>query len=334
MKSKIDDPPKKDDILKKLIPEKISPCALHTGKDGVCMRESTLSLIEKALDVESEKTPEQTSRIQTVKEKLGCSVDGPDGEICVLQKMKGKIGQLADSEIMYSYKNDGPTDAKLATNIDLDAQMQQWMLMFKDFYAYNFNMRNYHEYSFKDGRVLNKPDTLATISFYDLFKQGFRCAGCIINTDYYQNAGIHWMCLFVDTRDSQNNSQSSKQNPTYSVEFFNSSGNAPTSEWIDWMVRTKADIEHLINEGSLAPKTIEVVKSSSIRHQRSKSECGFYSLFYAWARLNRVGWKYFLAKPIPDSLMFEFRQHLFRGEVCTEKFDWASFKNKVKVGWE
>jgi hypothetical protein len=126
------------------------------------------------------------------------------------------------------------------------------------------------------------------------------------------------MALFADARNSDR----------WTVEFFNSSGNAPAPEWVSWLVKTKAGME-LILDREKKKIPVEIMKVSSIRHQQSRSECGLYSLFYIWARLHNIPPEYFMENPIPDQLMFEFRQHLFEDpkRKTVKKFDWTAYRN-------
>jgi hypothetical protein len=61
-----------------------------------------------------------------------------------------------------------------------------------------------------------------------------------------------------------------------------------------------------------------------------------YSLFYIFARLNGVPKEYFIKNPVPDQLMFEFRQLLFSGEkgLTGGKFNWDKYRGQVSVSWE
>jgi hypothetical protein len=260
----------------------------------------------------------------------------------VLEKMEPIIGsEVVDMESKLFLKIAGPTDVKLLSNVNIDATLQQWAQMYRDFYPYNFHMRNFTSYCYRDGRILHEPDTLATISFTDLYNNdrggsrnsainaGYRCAGCVINTDVYQGPGEHWMALFADARSDNE----------WTVEFFNSSGNSPAPEWVNWMEKTKVCMENIIAQltvGSKKSPIVRMVKSSSIRHQRSRTECGLYSLFYIWARLNKIPVEYFSTNHVPDQLMFEFRQHLFDDPTrpAMKKFDWDEYTKNTRVRWE
>ena len=122
--------------------------------------------------------------------------------------------------------------------------------------------------------------------------------GVVLNTDTSDGPGIHWFCLYCNF----------VVNPI-TLEYFNSSGNMPAPEVQAWLVKTKFDIENNIN------RKCEIVIASRIIHQQdSESECGNYSLYYIWSRLNGVSYKKFNDERIKDDVMIEFRETLFRNE--------------------
>ncbi|SIP86074.1 Cysteine protease [Pacmanvirus A23] len=318
-------PSSKDDTVSKLIPEHISECAVYLNKPAgePCSSEETVQLVSKSLNV----TGNSKEIISAAKEKLGC-----ESERCVLGKLTPQLGeQRVRHEINTYLKVKGPTDNKLLSNVHIDSTLRQWANIYKDFFPYNFNMLNYASYAYDNGYILNHPDTLATIQFTDLYYgshgdgKKYKRAACIINTDTYQGDGKHWMALFADA----------SQSDRWTVEFFNSSGNAPAPEWVSWLVKTRTCMEMILDrEKKSIP--IEIMKVSDIRHQQSRTECGLYSLFYVWARLHGVPPEYFMEKPVPDQLMFEFRQHLFEdpNHKFVGKFNWSEYKNQISVKWE
>ncbi len=325
----------KDDTVAKLIPEQISECALYLERtDNVpCMDSKGIEAVSMALGISSSASKasagDGATIIDEAKAQLNCN-----SERCVVTKLARQIGPgLAKQQLDTYFKILGPTDSQLLNNIHIDNVMKQWGLRYSNFFPFNFNMRNYASYSYDNGHIVNKPDTLATIAWSDLYDgsydgRKYNCCGCIINTDVYQGEGKHWMALFADARGHN-----------WTVEFFNSSGNAPAPEWVNWLEKTKGMMENIMaGRGSVRKSTgqVSILKVTSIRHQRSKSECGMYSLFYIWARLHDVPAEYFTTNPVPDQLMFEFRQHLFDdpAHVSMKRFDWDKYKNTVKIEWE
>lgn len=311
----------KDATLTALIPGQISECALHTGKTGVCMSNEAIGAVSKTIGAAG--PPAEI--VAAAKQKTGCNT-----EKCVLTRLSGAIGEdVTRRELNANFKVKGPRGSKLLSNVNIDAVMRQWTIKYPDFFPYNFNMRNYASYSYDAGYVLDRPDTLATILFSDLYDgshdgREYRCCGCIINSDTYQGDGKHWMALFADARADN-----------WTIEFFNSSGNAPAPEWVNWMEKTRVQMENIC-EASGRKCNVELVRVTDIRHQNSRSECGVYSLFYIWARLHGIPPEYFKSTPIPDQIMFEFRQQLFDEEGFSgmTKFEWGGYQKMVRVEWE
>jgi hypothetical protein len=312
-------PARKDAEINKLVPSTIGECALGTGQDGPCSPAPVVAAIGTIVGA---KGPDI---METAKKQTNCAT-----EKCVIKALAPQLEQELGPQLVHgvlanNFKVDGPRDASWLSNVNIDAVMAQWGAKFKGFYPWSFNMTNYKNYSFRNNQVVHEPDTLATISFCDLYKGTcpsapgkYTYGGCIINADRYQGKGTHWMALFVDARNAR----------APIIEFFNSSGNNPQPEFVNWMVKT----DHCLREAipGCKPRLINVCKR---RHQQTTSECGVYSLFYVWARINGTPPQYFLEKPIDDQLMFEFRQHLFAGQQ-EGAFDWAEYTSRVRVKWE
>jgi len=302
-----------ENILQKLIPNQITECSICVGPGQHCMTDEAAQAIGRSIGVSGP----AHDIITEAKRTYGCST-----ERCILEHAQSILGPRAQEEITTRLKIPGPTTNKLLSNKHIDQTQQQWKKYFPDYFPYNFNMINYMDYSYLDGYIYNTPDTLATIQFADLYDK-YKCCSCIINSDKYQQPGKHWMALFADWRTDN-----------WTVEFFNSSGQPPKPEWVSWLVKTKNAME-LIQARDNLKVSIEIVRASDIIHQESKSECGVYSLFYVWARLNGVSAMYFRA-PIPDKYMFEFRHHLFEdpSRPPITKFDWQQYKATVPIVWE
>lgn len=320
--------------LLKIIPEYVTECALYMQKspEQPCSDTSDLNAIAAALQINSN---DPNKIVSEAKKATDCKT-----EKCVIEKMSDVLGkQRVSAVINTKFKVDGPVDNSLLNNFNIDETLKQFNVKFTNFFPYNFNMLNYREYRFVNGHVEAGPDTLETIPISGLIND-FKCAGCIINTDTYQGNGKHWMALFADWRDPN----------AATVEFFNSSGNAPTAPWVLWMERSR---DFLVTNGIKIRKIRDasgfdrdLLRVSNKRHQQSKTECGVYSLFYIYARLNRIPPEYFMDNFIPDQLIFEFRQHLFNGDgkfLVGEitgggnniyKFDWDKYAEQVRIKWE
>lgn len=311
----------KDNIITGLIPAGTSECAVWLQTTAVCSSDAAISMIGKSVGVGGS----PTEVIAAAKEKLSCGT-----EKCVVERA-GLPQQIVRGELALRFKQEGPLSPALLSNINIDGIMAQYSAAFPEFFAYNFHMRDYAKYSFRSGRVVASPDTLATIQFDQLYNRGIRCCGCVINSDIYAGPGKHWMSLFADARG-----------PKWTVEFFNSSGNPPAAEWINWMEKTRGQMEAVMRDESSKNNTNnsshepKLVKVSTMRHQDSKSECGVYSLFYIWARLNNVPHEYFGNTRVYDQHMFEFRRQIFNDPQDTHRgpFVWKEYTARYETRWE
>lgn len=335
----------KESYAAKLLPEKVNACSLiskgaydSSNMDAVCSSDKFIAAVGGIIGESLSSSGELDSNtrrdiMEKAKEKTGCK-----DEVCVIKsdiaaRAVGKDG--ANAEIRENMKIKGPTDTSLLNNFNIDQTLTQWQSKFKDFYAYNFNMRDFEQ----------KGDTLARVDLADLYARGFRTAACVINSDYYRGAGKHWMALFVDMRGENGGS-----NGRWSVEFFNSSGNPPYAEFAAWLEKSRVQLESITASGGTHP-LIEIILCCDLPHQKTKTECGLYSLYYIWARLNGIPPEFFKKYIISDVLMIALRQHLYTGTTNKSgvvgeggsgpiginpsgEFDIEIYKTKAKIPWE
>lgn len=300
--------------LQETLPVVLSECAIWTGNSGSCSSDAAIKvMIEEFSIADAFVNNGKDDKVNDYVINKAKKITNCNTERCVLDKIKHKINY---SKEIARLKLEGPGDNTLLSNVNIDDTLQSWRNKYQHFFPYNFNMVDYKTYSFRNGRVQNSPDTLHTISMDDLIKRNITQAACVINTDHYHGTGKHWMALFVDITGG-------------TVEFFNSSGNNPQPAWVDWMVKTKSQLEAL-------DRPCKLIKVSTIRHQNSKTECGVYSLYYIWCRLNGISYDVFLTKKISDDHIFHFRQHLFADpNVNLKKWNWAEYQKVVGgLKWE
>lgn len=295
------DDPIKESVHAKIVPDTVSECSLVSNSTGVCSSSSTIQTIKEDLNINAQ-TPDEV--IAKAKEITKC-----DTERCVIEKIDDSD---VKKELETNFKLAGPTGIELLNNYNIDNTLKQWKLKFPKFYAYNFNMRDFKR----------EQDTLATVDVYnDIYKKNYDVAACVINSDVYSGSGIHWMALLCDFRNPK----------LFTVEFFNSSGQMPSQEFNAWLYDTK-------NNMLEAGKPIEVVKVCNVKQQNSRTECGVYSLYYIWARLNNIPYTFFQSHRIEDQKMFEFRQHLFHNNSSAikpgESFDFEKFAGTYNPKWE
>lgn len=193
------------------------------------------------------------------------------------------------------------------SNDQIDMTLWQWEQGFPAFCNLGFTMLNFAEYGGSpEVLIQNLSALLAGREItYDckelrgkvvIEPRPRRQFGIVLNSDNLGGRGKHWTTLFVDV-----------QATSATIEFFNSSGNSPYPEVVKWAAKLGRALE-------AAGKHPEFIRVSSIRHQHGDTECGVYSLYYIYSRLNGTGYEAFKHMPIPDEKMTEFRKtHLFRG---------------------
>lgn len=300
----------------KIIPPVISECALTNPRDGVkapCASDEAIATMKDMLGGQVRPGASKKEILESVKKKLDVK---DERSVVMSNEFVQRMGRdKAARELKKNFKVAGPTDVSLLNNFNIDETLQQWAHAHPDFFAYNFNMRDYESHG----------DTLYTVDVADLYREGYRAAACVINSDVYAGRGKHWMALFMDAR----------RDDRWTVEFFNSSGNPPVVEFCNWLIKTKHQLQKVAREKGITPR-IDVIRTSTICHQKSRTECGVYSLYYIYSRLKGIDWEYFAKHPISDTVMFEFRHHLFwdKRRPSPTAFNYENYKKNTKILWE
>lgn len=209
------------------------------------------------------------------KKELGCTNDG-----CVLDKM-GVKGDDIKQEVL---KPSGPANTMdLISNFNISDIFKQFESKFPEFHGYPFQYHDFINHS--DSEPIQDPPSP------DKPKKVY---GMVVNTDVTGGPGIHWFALMVDMRKRP-----------WTVEYFNSSGNKPQAPISKWMAEIK---DKLCSSGECEM----VLTNDRFQHQKGNTECGLYSMYYIWSRLNNVPYANFgNGERIPDAKMTEFRKQLF-----------------------
>lgn len=290
----------RDEVAARIMPAVVSECALPLAGAPVCASKGALLDVVNRFGL-VHGAPQDI--VQQAKEKTGC-----DSERCVMQKTNTEKTRM---DIIRRFKVVGPTDVTLLSNFNIDDVLKQWAMYFPHFHACRFSMVDWERVG---------DDFAQTDLGRDVHGGGRSTFGCVINTDTYNGRGKHWMAIFVDLRSRP-----------ATIEFFNSGGNPPQKGFQDWLERAKRQLSEVNIES-------EIVRVCKIRHQESMTECGVYSLWYIYARINGVPYEYFCQRLVPDKWMFEMRQHLFHDDKNLSEigkpFDMKKFAQNVRILWE
>lgn len=228
-------------------------------------------------------------------------------ESCVVKKMesKGLVKGAASA-----FKPDGPrksTEWFSNSNIDEALEMIVRAYPERKFHHVPFAMRDFAK---KKKTDVEKKELAESVSakrfdeimsqdlintdFVKLYKEGIRCFGVVFNTDYSTGRGQHWFCVFGDFSTTP-----------MTLEYFNSSGEAPLAEIDVWL----NELRHTLESG-IGKKT-EIYPYSSIPHQEDSHSCGAYSIYYIYSRVHGVHPDVMQKNKLLDSDMHEFRNFLF-----------------------
>jgi hypothetical protein len=236
--------------------------------------------------------------IEKMKEKTGC-----ESESCVVQDEKfEKFASpfIVKKNLNENFKTKGPANStEWLSNFDIDDVLKEIKKTYSDekFWHIPFQMRDFKKNApAAHAGEGTKNENLETFDIVKKYKEGYRCFGVVINTDYSTGNGIHWFCLFVDMRSDK-----------ATVEYFNSSGNEPLTEISAWMKKTK-----VLLEKEFTNKTVADLVVSKEEHQKDDHSCGVYSLYYVISRVSCIPYQYFQNNLIKDSKMHQFRNFLFR----------------------
>lgn len=207
----------------------------------------------------------------------------------------GMSHQDVDDVVLRTYKVRGPADSTaLLNNMNIDSVMEQWARNYrmhgKAFYHMAFQMIDFAETG----------GELANLSLAELINKKYDCFGVVINTDVSTGGGKHWFCVYGDLCH-----EGTDADPIV-IEFFNSSGNGPVDQMLEWMEGT---IHEMWRDHKLR---VEWVRAAPTRLQNSNTECGMWSLMYIKNRLDGHDVDYFYKAGIKDSDMIKARQQLFR----------------------
>ena len=273
------------------VPEAENQCAFHIKTiDNVCSDSFTLAKMEEfinKLNSNIEKNAKPAEIVEKAKEVTGCN-----SEICILKnkQFENIVGPVKiDSIIEERFKPEGPSNTtEWLNNDNIDYVIDQWSKIHKDFLHIPFQMSDFDE----------KKTALAMLDLSKEYNNNIRRVGCVINTDKSTGRGIHWFCIFAHMNEEP-----------WTLEYFDSAGNYPVRS-----VHTLLNTQRMKLAETFPNKSINVVDvTRNNQLQQSSTECGVFSLWYLYSRLNGIPYSYFSQpEATTDDMMYKFRKFLFR----------------------
>lgn len=274
----------------------MSECSLFntSGKLEFC---SDKRIIEKL------KQKTNSANLNELKQKTNCQT-----EKC-MYKSPLVISVIGEKEAEYqslkNFKVKGPYNTTEWLNNDhIDNILYQAAEFMPVFHHIKFQMIDFEE----------TRTELSNLDIISKYKKGYKYIGVILNTDKSTGKGEHWFAIFIkmmpnSSQTSSNRVQTSDNPSSVTIEYFNSSGNDPRKEVTKWMVKQK----YLLISKGIRVNIIHVCK---YQIQYSATECGCFSLFYIYSRLNGISTDHFNRshEAISDDVMVKFRKKLFGPE--------------------
>ena len=289
------------------IPKEVCECAFYLNRK-VCSSADVIEKLKNVLRTQFNIQISNNSSAATVLEKAK-SATNCDTESCILTHpvIVDAIGKNdIDNVMKHNFKPAGPAldYTALLNNFNIDQVLDQLAIANPEFYHIQFQMIDFAEQAkYIDAGASNmympignpRDANLATIDMTKKYREGFKCFGVVLNTDFSSGPGKHWFSIFIDLRSDAK---------PHTIEYFNSSGNMPMIQVSTWLADASIKLSKL--------GEVEVVRVTTERLQDDDYSCGIWALYYILSRLNKIPWRVFRNGSMNDSMMYEFRKHFFR----------------------
>lgn len=141
---------------------------------------------------------------------------------------------------------------------------------------------------------------IAKLDFNHLLQTKRHRIGSVINLDYHNQSGSHWVALYADLLKRE-------------IYYFDSYGTKPKQEIVDFIKKVKAFCDKTCEAKNMKPDT--VVKYNRTRHQYENSECGVYSINMILRMLKGVPFDKHNKSKIKDKLINRCRYKYFSNRI-------------------
>ena len=287
----------------------VCPCKNPTNPDsnGLCPPVSNPTIIDKMVKIVNS---EETDKHKEVKEtkitnnetvNKMATLTNCNSERCVLESnlILRYITPVEVKSSLDNLKPSGPSHTReWLSNFNIDDVLKDFIEQYPEFYAFPSTMTDFKDHG----------DELANVSkLPEMIDRGIKYFGSVVNTDRYtsckpgKGCGKHWVAVFIDT--------SKLPDAPWTVEFFDSVGDPPSTEIISWQNEVKDVLKNYRNNlGHTGGVNIFV---NTIGHQKENNECGVYSLYYITARVEGITPSRFNNDRISDEAMINYRRLIF-----------------------
>lgn len=228
-----------------------------------------------------------------------------------LNDMVDKLGsvynnQFSSNDIIIMKSNlkvKGPTDNAWLDNYNIDEllkRMSTKLMLYnrRKHYHSRFGMNGiYGSVNPKTGKTYPPQKHLSDIDMYGLYKKGYTSFSVVMNTDFQWGSGIHWYAMYVDMTGNV----LSTDIPVFTVEYFNSAGNANLSADTNrWLENTVGNLKNGLKNTNYR---VEKIINTTFHQTSTNTECGVYSIVYILSRMFGVSYSKINSKPLQDIIM-------------------------------
>lgn len=303
----------------------MSACALNQtpSNDGSCLSATHIDIISK-YDTNLSKIKEECDDDKCILEKIDVPIE-------VKTKIQREAFKAPTKSLDHEYwLNNTEIDTVMSQMRRLNPDFTHGFIHMSDLVSFppsNLNSFDYpvhdvHEIDFgkefkhaliKSGCISSDDDPSFKSKLQTFDGRPMRSFGIVCNTDSSKGSGQHWFALYISS-DQVDPSNTSK--PWIRIELFNSSGGGSGSTKFDTFWETQAS--NIMKETGLKC-TFDII--STLQHQgidskyKNSGNCGSYSLFYIYSRLNGAQPSEF---DNPKKIISDYSMQKFRS-VCFEK---------------
>ena len=246
-----------------------------TVLDHSCLTTDALHMLKKSFNKHYPEKKIETSDPKQIWENLHNKIPECDKETCWLNSIPDtKLQNKLKTELFTPFQPSEWKHNKYAwlSNYDIDAVLEQYK-SYPDFIHLGPTPIDF-DHKKTDGQcVWNE---LCQLSLSSEYKKGVRKIGIIYNLDTHRGPGTHWVSMFINLSESESESG---EKPF--IFYFNSTSQPMPKQIHDLIERLQKQWMEFKGKKFL------VYKNTRVKHQRSNSECGMYSLFFIITCLTR-----------------------------------------------
>lgn len=248
--------------------------------DHSCLTPNALELLKNTFNNTNPEKKIETNDYKEIWNQLYNKIPECDQETCWLNYIENKtLQKKLKTELFTPFQpSEWKTDKNAwLSNFDIDAVLKQYETTYNPkFIALGPTPIDFDSKNTNGQCVWNE---ICNLSLSTEYNKGVRKIGIIYNLDTSKGSGTHWVSMFIDLEPSIENVFEIEEDPF--IFYFNSTSEKIPKEIHDLIERLQ------IQWTEFKGKPFIVYNNNKMKHQRSNTECGMYSLFFVITCLTR-----------------------------------------------